>query len=375
MAHRHVDRKPAPWGLAGRWASTACQAMAWCALLALPMAGCGGGRTTAGADFPAGDAPNAHGLVSAGWLKQLLDYDEAGGKRTRPATYRADRFVILEASWTEPDQPAPYLSGHIPRAVLLSTDDLETGYPQWRLRPSDELRSAIGRAGVTGDTTVIVYAHKAITAARAWWVLKYAGVADVRILDGGWEAWKSAGYAVETQASAPAPAEFSAPTNDKLLATTDYVRQRLQSDDAWLADVRSDAEFAGRISGYRYLDAKGRIPGALHLGDADDAARLYCRRDGRLRPPSEILDHWRQCGLAADAGAGFEREVIFYCGGGWRSSLACYYAWLLGLENVRNYSDGWGGWSTVYERDPSAQGGTPLWRQRSTGNPVESDPL
>jgi 3-mercaptopyruvate sulfurtransferase SseA len=304
-------------------------------------------------DFPAREAPNYQGLVSVSWLKGLLDYQNSGFQTPRPATYRNERFVILEASWATLEKATDYHRGHIPGAIHFNTDDLENGSPRWRLREAAELQQAIGRAGITPDTTVIVYGEKLIAAARVWWVLKYAGVADVRLLDGGFAAWAEAGYPVEKEVRLPQSVEFSAPVASQLLATTDYVRQRLHKSNVWLADVRSVAEFTGRISGYSYLEAKGRIPSATHLGDGDDGAYLYKQRDGRLKPSAEILAHWQGQGIfAAKDGGRFEKEVIFYCGGGWRSSVAYFYAWLLGLENIRNYSDGWSGWSTEYVADP-----------------------
>ena len=69
----------------------------------------------------------------------------------------------------------------------------------------------------------------------------------------------------------------------------------------------------------------------------------------------------------------FAREVVFYCGSGWRSSLAFFYAWLLGVDYILNYSDGWSGWSTQYIPDPNVtSGATPGWRQEPTGNPIAS---
>ncbi len=323
-------------------------------------------------DFPAREAPNYQGLVSVSWLKGLLDYQKSGFQRPRPATYRNQRFVVLEASWATLEEAKDYHRGHIPGAIHFNTDDLETGSPRWRLRETEELQQAIGRAGITPDTTVIVYGEKLIAAARVWWVLKYAGVADVRLLDGGFAAWIEAGYPVETEARLPRPVKYSAPVASERLATTDYVRERLRSSGIWMADVRSVAEFTGRTSGYGYLEAKGRIPSATHVGDGDDGAYLYKQRDGRLKPPAEILAHWQRQGIVtAKEGGRFEREVVFYCGGGWRSSVAFFYAWLLGLENVRNYSDGWSGWSTEYLADPAAMGRTPGWRQQPSGHPIE----
>ena len=153
--------------------------------------------------------------------------------------------------------------------------------------------------------------------------MKYAGVADVRLLDGGFAAWAEAGYPVEQEVRLPQPVEFAAPVASHLLATTDYIRERLQNSRVWLADVRSVEEFTGRTSGYSYLEAKGRIPSAAHVGDGDDGAYLYKQRDGRLKPPAEILVLWQRQGIvAAKEGGRFEREVVFYCGGGWRSSVA-----------------------------------------------------
>ncbi|MBM3823897.1 MAG: sulfurtransferase [Verrucomicrobia bacterium] len=346
--------------------------------LALTMgmfAGCKNLDRTTTADFPAREAPNYHGLVSVYWLKAVLDYRGSEFQTPRPATYRHQPLVILEASWATLEKAGAFHDGHIPGAVHFNTDDLENGAPRWRLREANEVQRDFGRAGISRDTTVIVYGEKLIAAARVWWALKYAGVDDVRLLDGGFPAWTKAGFPVDKQVHQPQGVQLTAPVASNLLATTEYVRQQLPGSRIWLADARSLAEFTGRTSGYSYLEAKGRIPSSRHIGDGDDGAYLYKQRNGHLRPPREILAHWRQQGLVpAGNGKEFDREVVFYCGGGWRSSVAFFYAWLLGFENVRNYSDGWSGWSTEYFADPEAHHGKLDWKQRPTQNPVEVGP-
>jgi len=271
-----------------------------------------------------------------------------------PAWVKAQRnAIVAEVSW---NSSKDYDAGHIPGAIHINTDAFENGSPRWHLRPVSELHAAIGKLGIRPDSTVVIYSAKTIAAARVWWVLSYAGVRDVRYLDGGLAAWKRAGYAVSTTPARRPPAQFFAPTRDELLATTDYVKT---AKDAVLADVRSPREFRGDVSGYSYLDAKGRIPGAVAVNDADDSARLYQNADGTLRDLASIRARWRAAGILDG------REIVFYCGGGWRSSLAFLYARAMGLANVRNYSDGWSAWSTLYDQ-PDGK----TWRQRPSGNPI-----
>ena len=322
--------------------------------------------------FPVPHAKNYHGLVSVHWLKDLLDYHDSGLKGFPPMTCHNEKVMILEAGWGSLEEAKDYHNGHIPGAIHVNTDDFENGSPRWRLRSVEDLHAAIGRAGISNDTTVIVYGTRLIAAARIWWILKYAGVADVRLLDGGVHAWKKAGYMVEKKINSPQPAEFSGKIDTKLLATTDYVREHLFDETVCLADVRSAKEFNGQISGYNYIEAKGRIPSSIHFGDGGDEAYLYKQRNGHFKPSSEILELWRRHGILPVKEEGkFEKEVIFYCGGGWRSSVPFFYAWLLGFDNIRNYSDGWSGWSTEYIQDPEEKGSTPGWRQQLTGNPIE----
>ena len=342
------------------------------------LAACPGGLTGCrqGAENAAAVAvARPEALVTPGWVREALASREGGPGGERPAGRGPGRLVVVEAAWVRPGETPAYEHGHVPGAVLVNTEDLENGFPRWQLRPLEELQHVIGRAGIAPESTVVVYGRSTIAAARVWWVLGYAGVADVRMMDGGFDAWREAGYDVETGRPAVEAVPFAAPPRTGWLATTEDVNQRVAAADGWLGDVRSVEEFAGRTSGYRYLEARGRLPGAIHLGDADDGSPLYVTRDGRLRPPGEVLALWQRQGLVrGDDPRRFQRDVVFYCGGGWRSSLAFFHAWRLGMENIRNYSDGWAGWSTQYVADPAAGGSTPGWRQVPTGHPVDSIP-
>ncbi|MFN7919157.1 MAG: rhodanese-like domain-containing protein [Bryobacteraceae bacterium] len=283
-------------------------------------------------------------IVSSAWL--------AEAKRSL-----GKRLVIAEASWTPSGEATEYDAGHIPGAIHVNTDGFENGSPRWHLRPVPELHAVIGALGIAPDSTVVVYGHQTIAAARVWWILEYAGVRRVLYLDGGVEAWRRAGFALESKPNALPRVHFAAPPRAGVLATTEYVRAH--REQAILADVRSGREYLGEVSGYSYLEAKGRIPGARALGDGSDSAHVYQNPDGTLRRVGEIRDRWQAAGILSG-----NREIVFYCGSGWRSSLAFLYARAMGLRRIRNYSDGWSGWSTIYEQVNGE------WRQRPSANPV-----
>ena len=132
--------------------------------------------------------------------------------------------------------------------------------------------------GITPDTTVVVYSNSRIFAARLWWILQYGGVKDVRFLNGGYEAWTEAGFAGETKINYPVPVIFSGSVHPEYIAAADYVFSKYNNTTTvQLLDVRTGSEYAGIISGYSYLAAKGRIPNAIWGSDADDW-RIPARR-------------------------------------------------------------------------------------------------
>jgi 3-mercaptopyruvate sulfurtransferase SseA len=363
----------------------------WLTLLGwLVCSGCQSVSSPEVVDFPAGDLPNRQGLVSVYWLKKLLDHGTQPDLHLRPPTYEQERFVVIEASWATLENASDYQRGHIPGAIHVNTDLFETGDPQWRLKPLEELQQVIGDLGITPQTTVIVYGEKLIAAARVWWILSYAGVMDVRLLDGDMQTWQAAGFLSELSVNRLSPVAFSSAPRQAWLIDSAEVRAGIDESLTWslqeplvgsggpqhylMLDVRSWPEYIGQRSGYSYLDACGRIPTARWLGDADDSSGIYKRSDGRLQSPPDVFAHWRSQGLATwpiDDSTNHlaSPQVVFYCGGGWRSSVAFFYAWLAGTERLRNYSDGWSGWSTDYVADPSAGGSTPGFRQVPTAHP------
>lgn len=337
--------------------------------------------------LPMEKAPNYATAVYPAWVKKLIDYHQPGSTTPAPPEYPYDRnhkYLIFETQWGSFEDMQngwadnSYLQGHIPGAIHSNSDIYENGFPRWFLLPDAELQAAVGSMGITPDTTVVVYSNSTIFAARLWWILKYAGVTDVRFLNGGSQQWAAGGYPVETTINNPVPTTFTAPVHAPSLATTAYVAANYANTAATqLVDVRSGSEHVGMISGYGYLVNKGRIPGAVWANDADDASLLYRDGDGTLRSYSEIRELWSSLGIRSTVSPTLlDKEAIFYCGGGYRSSLTYLYAYLMGYTNIRNYSDGWAGWSTTYTedpayvKDPANPGSTDGWRQDPSGRPV-----
>jgi thiosulfate/3-mercaptopyruvate sulfurtransferase len=211
---------------------------------------------------------------------------------------------------------------------------------------------------------VVVYSDSPIFAARLWWILTYAGVTDVRILNGGLTLWVAAGYPVETTINNPCrPAMPAHPS--RIAGHHRLCFQQLPEHRDHGATDAGGGEFAGLISGYSY-----RWPRAGFLVPSGQAMPMM--------PPGSIPMRMARCAVTARSGrtgtawaSPRTRELIFYCGGGCRSALAFYYGYLMGYGNIRNYSDGWMGWSTTYTEDPAYQEDpTPGWRQTPSGRPV-----
>ena len=243
-----------------------------------------------------------------------------------------------------------YLRGHIPGARYVDTTEFEHG-PLWNKVADVVLVDLLLSYGIRHDTTVIVYARDPLAAARAAHLMLYAGVEDVRLLDGGHGAWTKLHFPLERglPPRLPAASDFGVhvPAHPEYLVNMCQVRKLLAQPDACLVSIRTWNEFIGKTSGYSYIPAKGDIAGALwgRSGSDDDVNSVSEFHDahGRMRVDSEIRRMWKAKGIRPD------RHTIFYCGTGWRASLAFFHAWLMKWERISLYDGGWCEWS----RDPS----------------------
>lgn len=275
-------------------------------------------------------------LVSPAWLATLL-----AGEPVPMAP--GPHWRLLEVGFDGRDA---FIAGHIPGAGYLDTTALEKG-PLWNKIEDAALLRLLCGLGIRHDTTVVLYGRNMLAAARAAHLMLYAGVSDVRLLDGGLGAWLRCGLPLAQgwlqQPAAVADFGIASPAHPEYLSCMQAVWNLPRGPDACLVSVRTWNEYVGKTSGYCYIEARGEIPGAVwgRAGNDDDVNSMSEFHDtrGRMRTAADIGTIWHARGLHR------ERQIIFYCGTGWRASLAFFYAWLMGWKRISVYDGGWLEWS------------------------------
>jgi thiosulfate/3-mercaptopyruvate sulfurtransferase len=246
-----------------------------------------------------------------------------------------------------------FCSKHIPGAHYIDTQALEAP-PFWNAIDDVALLARLGIHGIHYKTTVVLYGRNQSAAARVAHLMLYAGVQDVRLLDGGFDSWHRAGFPCESGvAEAVLPArEFGLPGPGNPHFKIDRTQARRYANltvsptlKHALVSIRTWEEHTGQTSGYLYIKTKGDIPGALwgHAGkggDVNDMSALQ-NADGTMRSASDLAALWERCGIYRDM------DIAFYCGTGWRASLAFFYAWLMGWDRISVFDGGWFEWSSV----------------------------
>ena len=287
-------------------------------------------------------------LVSPQWLHELIRTGKA-------PEYRNTKYVLCHAHYRN---RIAYDEGHIPGAIEVDTNTLES--PEtWNRRSPEELKLTLESLGITHDTTVIMYGRFSypdnndpfpgssaghLGAIRCAFIMMYAGVKDVRVLNGGLQSWQDDGFEIVTEETYKRPTpDFGAtiPVHPELAVDMPEAKEILKADDKNLVSVRSWSEYIGEVSGYHYIEKKGRIPGSVFGNCGSDAYHMenYRNLDHTMREYHEIEK------LFAEAGITQDKHNAFYCGTGWRGSEAFFNAWLMGWPRVSVFDGGWFEWS------------------------------
>lgn len=281
-------------------------------------------------------------LITADELARRLDDERLG---------RADgRTVVLDVRWSlsEPDGRPRFLSGHVPGAVYVDldhelADHSLIGEGRHPLPTEAAFTESMRRWGLhDGDRVVVTDDSGNQSAARAWWLLRHAGVDDVRMLDGGIDAWSAAGHPLESGERVPERGDATARFGHMPVIDLDGAARFPES--GVLLDARAAARYRGEIEP---IDPRaGHIPGARSApsGDSLDG-------EGRFLPPDVLRERFAALGIAPGTPA------AAYCGSGITAAHQVAALALAGVDAAL-YPGSWSQWSNEPDR-PVATGAEP----------------
>jgi thiosulfate/3-mercaptopyruvate sulfurtransferase len=201
--------------------------------------------------------------------------------------------------------------------------------------PAAEWGKRIGGIGIDGRRPVVVYDDESgKSAARIWWLLRYWGVEDSRLLNGFWHGWKAGGHPIDSNVTKPAPVRFQANAQKDRLATKRELEAAVATgkDKLQILDARSQPEFTGLL---KLTNRRGgHVPGARHL----EWSVFLDPKTQRFKPAPEIEQMLVSAGITA------EGRCVTYCQSGGRASVAAFVLELMGRRDTANYYESWNDW-------------------------------
>lgn len=294
--------------------------------------------------------PNFKYFVSPEWLKKLIDnkpidnYDENGF-----SIYEVNSSLID----TMPDETISsfnkYINGHIPGALYLDLNFLEDN-DTLNITEYSKVLDYLSKIGISESKTIILYSRNPSAAARAAFILKWAGIEDVRLLNGSIDLWQREGYPIEegnncyTQSSLTVEERF--PNENLRIENGEHIYSMQVENKIKLVSIRSWNEHVGLVGGYENLPS---IADEMSIGEPYNAIwgfagekikqmEDYYDPDGTYRNPNEMSFLWRSQGITS------QDKVAFYCGTGWRACLPFFYSLILGWNNSCVYDGSWIDW-------------------------------
>lgn len=246
----------------------------------------------------------------------------------------ADHLVVLDVRPSN-----AYRAGHIPGAQRVEPDgvadpDAPVG---GALRPLDELAAMAGQLGISADSEVVLYDDKGgFHAARIFWLLEYMGHRNVKVLNGGIQAWTAAGQDLETgRGVQPEPARFRPAVTPRRFASADWIMERREDPDTLVIDVRPTG-----------LYDQGHIPWAVNVpwkGNLND--------DKTMKSPADLRAHFQRQGITPD------RNIVVHCQNGLASAHSYFALRLLGYPQLRTYHRSWAEWGSADDLPKAVAGG------------------
>ena len=249
-------------------------------------------------------------------------------------------LVAVDASFYLPDEgkdaDALFREAHIVGAVRFDVDAVANrsiNLPHM-LPDAETFGRMVGALGISERDTVVIYdATDLLGGARAWWMFRHYGAADVRLLEGGFRAWRAADLPVERGEASREPATFRARYDDRTVVQSDAVLAASRTGSAQIVDARTAVRFAGSVPEPRPGLRAGHIPRARNV-----PWRELVDATGRLRSPDAIADAFRR------AGVDVEQPIITSCGSGVSAAILLLGLEQLGTSDAGLYDGSWAEW-------------------------------
>jgi thiosulfate/3-mercaptopyruvate sulfurtransferase len=240
----------------------------------------------------------------------------------------AEKFVILDARGKN-----KFNKGHIPGAIWVDATTWARAFT--KSQDAEEWSKTIGNLGIDADKSVIVYDDTSSKdAARIWWILRYWGVKDARLLNGGWPAWEEAkGKIVDDvpEINALSPKLKAHPDR---LATKEQMLDFVKGKKLQILDARSTEEFCGEANTAKN---NGAIPTAIH----QDWVDVLDKKTQKFKSSDELNKMFKEKGIDLD------RSSVTYCQSGGRAAVLAFTLELMGVKEVRNYYKSWAEWGNA----------------------------
>jgi thiosulfate/3-mercaptopyruvate sulfurtransferase len=261
------------------------------------------------------------------------------------------RVVLLDVRWALGDDAGHerYVQGHLPGAVFvdLETELADPPSPERGRHPLpsvQRLQSAARRWGVRDGDAVVAYdAAGGLSAARAWWLLRWGGVADVRLLDGGLRAWTRAGRPTDVGEVVPEPGDVALTGGGMPLLSLEDAAA-LPASGGVLLDARAGERYRGEVEP---VDPRaGHVPGAVSAPTTGTLAA-----DRTFRTAAELSEHFARLGAVPGATVGV------YCGSGVTAAHEIAALAQVGVDAAL-WPGSWSEWSADPGR-PAATGPDP----------------
>lgn len=232
-----------------------------------------------------------------------------------------------------------YLMGHLPQSINMWGSDFsnQEGWVEGLIAEPEAFSAVAREKGINNNSEIIVYDdHNSIWATRLWFIFKFYGHQNVKVLEGGYEAWKDKDLPTKILPSGPEIGNFEIKeVKNEWLINSDTIAENLKNKEFILLDTRTKAEYLGEET-KSGAPRKGRVPGSVHL---EWSAVL--NKEGNYKSPAEINKLYQQTGLSE------KKEIIaVMSNNGVRAAHTFFTLKLLGYDNLKLYDEAWIGWSS-----------------------------